>query len=74
MEALLHSLLPLNTICGEALKSDYVDKNLTSAPPDRPCKKSYLVNIYLHMDDCCKSRTDLCGGGDGFLFLDSGVM
>lgn len=73
MEALLHSLLPLNTICGEPLKSDFVDRNLISARLDGPCKKSYIVNIYLHMDDCSKNRADLCGGGDSFLFLESGV-
>ena len=66
MEALLHSQLPLNIIYGEPLKTGAMD--LIDAHVDEPCEKSNL-----HMEDCCKSRTDVFGGSDRFPFVYSGL-
>lgn len=73
MEALLRSLPPLNIICDEPLKSGSMDQNLIDEHLDEPCGKSDPVNIYLHMEDCRKSRTDVFGGSDRFLIVHGGV-
>lgn len=44
VEALLRSPLPLNIICGEPLKSDFMDKNLMDAHVDQPCEKSLWIS------------------------------
>lgn len=41
---------------------------------DQLCEKSNHVNIYWHVVDFCRSRTDVCGGSDSFLFVYSGVV
>lgn len=44
VEALLRSLLPLNTICGEPVTSDSVDKKLSDEHLDRPCETHWLAD------------------------------
>lgn len=42
VEALLHSPLPLNIICGEPLKSGSMDKSLTDAHLDEPKRTLWI--------------------------------